>query len=940
MLPLPLALTQQAESRVKGQLSPQEPLFTVLAFSDFVAENLQQHPEWQQNLYDQPPHAQEWQHYERWLEQQRVDVETEAQIMRRLRLFRREMLVRIAWMQILNIATTEQTLQQLSHLAEKLITTAREWCWQQYCSEMGTPCNAEGQVQPLLILGMGKLGGGELNFSSDIDLIFAWPENGSTRGGRREWDNAQFFLRMGQRIIKLLDQPTIDGFVYRVDMRLRPFGESGPLVMSFAALEDYYQEQGREWERYAMVKARLMGEDQPPFTEELQQLLRPFIYRRYIDFSAIQSLRTMKGKIHREVRRRGLKNNIKLGAGGIRECEFIVQVFQLIRGGRERCLQSRSLLTALQAIDTLSLLPSEQVGLLHEGYLFLRRVENLLQSIADQQTQTLPDDDLNRQRLAWAMGFEQWSTFHTHLEQLMMSIHTLFVALIGDEEQSASEEQVENHYQHLWLEIPDLDELQLLTPQLAVDQQQQFLSALQNFHHDIGRRTVGPRGRQALDQLMPMILAEVCPRNDAAATFSRLLQVLLSVASRSTYLELLIQYPGALKHLVRLCAASPMVATQLARHPLLLDELLDPQTLYQPAPNNSYREELREYLLRIPQEDEEQQVEALRQFKLTQQLRIAAADIAGTLPVMKVSDHLTWLAEALLEVVVWQAWQLMVQRYGKPNHLTDEQGPGFAVVGYGKLGGWELGYRSDLDLVFLHDCPANTVTNGERSIEGRQFYLKMAQRIIHLFSTRTASGILYEVDARLRPSGAAGMLVTTFEAFEAYQHNEAWTWEHQALVRARTVFGHPRLQKKFAEIRHHILCQPRDIRQLTTDVAAMREKMLKHLGNKHLPLWDIKADLGGITDIEFLAQYWVLRFATDYPDLTRWSDNVRIVETLSQQGLLTEQNAKALTHAYITLRDALHHLALQGENGGVEEHHFLQERSLTQSVWQQWLASE
>lgn len=939
MLPLPLALLQQAEHRVQGQITPDDPLLAVLAFSDFVADNLQQHPEWQQRLVDQPPCADEWQQYPQWLAQQSVPAETEAQVMRRLRLFRREMLVRIAWMQTLNLATTTQTLQQLSYLAELLIASARDWCWQQCCQEMGTPTNAQGETQPLLILGMGKLGGGELNFSSDIDLIFAWPENGHTVGGRRQLDNAQFFMRMGQRLIKLLDQPTIDGFVYRVDMRLRPFGDSGPLVLSFAALEDYYQEQGREWERYAMVKARLMGTEQPPYSEELQRLLRPFIYRRYIDFSAIQSLRTMKGKIHREVRRRGLKNNIKLGAGGIRECEFIVQVFQLIRGGRERSLQTRSFLTALQSIEDLELLPKQQAQVLHSGYLFLRRLENLLQSIGDQQTQTLPEDELNRQRLAWAMGMEQWSLLVSTLDQVMQDIHAIFVELIGEEE-TCSERPPEHYSHHWWLDAPDLEELQEVTPQLTAEQQQQLLSSLQHFQHDIGRKTVGPRGRQALDQLMPVILAEVTPRADAAATFSRLTEVLLSVASRSTYLELFIQYPGALKHLVRLCAASPMVATELARHPLLLDELLDPQTLYQPAPNNSYREELREYLLRIPQEDEEQQVEALRQFKLTQQLRIAAADIAGTLPVMRVSDHLTWLAEALLDVVVWQAWQLMVQRYGRPNHLTADQGPGFAVVGYGKLGGWELGYRSDLDLVFLHDCPAETVTTGERSIEGRQFYLKMAQRIIHLFSTRTASGILYDVDARLRPSGAAGMLVTTFDAFADYQRQEAWTWEHQALVRARTVFGDQGLQQKFAQIRQSILCRRREVGQLTTEVAEMREKMLKHLGNKHLPKWDIKADQGGIIDIEFLAQYWVLRFAAESPDLTRWSDNVRIIEMLAQQGILTEQSAEALTQAYITLRDTLHHLALQGDDGVVDEQAFMPQRSVTRSAWQQWLEPE
>lgn len=941
MLPLPAELQLQGQQRATSDIASGDPLYAVLAFSDFVAENLQQYPQWREKLQQLSPVADEWQHYGQCLANECSPDEPEAQIMRRLRLFRREMLVRIAWMQILQQATTEQTLQQLSALAEVLIIAARDWCWRQCCLEMGTPCNAAGEAQPLLILGMGKLGGGELNFSSDIDLIFAWPENGTTQGGRREWDNTQFFTRMGQRLIKLLDQPTVDGFVYRVDMRLRPFGDSGPLVMSFPALEDYYQEQGRDWERYAMVKARIMGEDNAQTSCcELQQMLRPFIYRRYIDFSVIQSLRTMKGKIHREVRRRGLKQNIKLGAGGIRECEFIVQVFQLIRGGRERALQSRSFLQALNAIDALQLLPGEQVLQLRHGYLFLRRVENLLQSIGDQQTQTLPEDALNQSRLAWAMDCQNWQELIQQLDHVMANVHTIFVELIGEEAGSDTPVETEDPYQVLWPEGVELDELCELTPQLNPQQQQNFLSTLTNFQHDINRRSVGPRGRQALDQLMPAIFAEVCGRSDADQTFQRLVQVLLSIVTRSTYLELLIEYPGALKHLVRLCAASPMVATQLARHPLLLDELLDPATLYQPAPNNSYREELREYLLRIPQDDEEQQVEALRQFKLTQQLRIAAADIAGTLPVMKVSDHLTWLAEAILEVVVLQAWQSMAQRYGTPTHLTPEQGPGFAVIGYGKLGGWELGYSSDLDLVFLHDCPADVVTDGERSIDGRQFYLKMAQRIIHLFSTRTASGILYEVDARLRPSGAAGMLVTTFSAYEEYQRNEAWTWEHQALVRARTVYADDNLHQKFSHIRNSILSQPRDSKQLTQDVAEMREKMLKHLGNKHLPDWDIKADAGGITDIEFLAQYWVLRFAATHPILTRWSDNVRIFELLAQQAILTVQQAASLTEAYITLRDALHHLALQGESGVVTADRFQAEREATRSCWQQWFLSE
>ncbi|WP_337025593.1 bifunctional [glutamate--ammonia ligase]-adenylyl-L-tyrosine phosphorylase/[glutamate--ammonia-ligase] adenylyltransferase [Pantoea anthophila] len=940
---LPALLRNQAEEAARqlgvplASLSPEEA--AGLAFSDFVLENLQQHPDWWQAMRDQPPQPDEWQHYAAWLNQALSTVDSEASLMRELRLFRRRMLVRVAWMQALQQATTVQSLQQLSVLAEVLISRARDWVWQACCHDFGTPCNADGEAQPLLILGMGKLGGGELNFSSDIDLIFVWPENGTTRGGRRELDNAQFFTRMGQRLIKVLDQPTMDGFVYRVDMRLRPFGDSGPLVMSFAALEDYYQEQGRDWERYAMVKARLMGDDQDRWSLELQQMLRPFVYRRYIDFSVIQSLRNMKGMISREVRRRGLKNNIKLGAGGIRETEFIVQVFQLIRGGRERSLQLRALLPTLEAIKTLALLPAEQVDALREAYLFLRRLENLLQSLGDEQTQTLPEDALHRARLAWAMDCADWATLMTQLDSQMAAVRTIFDELIGEDTPDIDDQRELAEFQVLWQDQLEDSELAPLVPQLSDDQRLSLHQTLEAFRQDISRRTIGPRGRQALDQLMPRLLSEVCLREDAAVTLSRVTPLLLGVLTRSTYLELLTEYHGALRHLIRLCAASPMVASQLARHPLLLDELLDPATLYQPTATDAYRDELRQYLLRIPTEDEEQQLEAVRQFKQAQHLRIAAADIAGTLPVMKVSDHLTWLAEAIIDSVVRQAWTMMVQRYGRPSHLTSEHERGFAVLGYGKLGGWELGYSSDLDLVFLHDCPADAVTDGERSIDGRQFYLRLAQRIMHLFSTRTASGILYEVDARLRPSGAAGMLVSTFDAFDDYQRNEAWTWEHQALVRARVVFGEAALGERFNAIRRAILSQSRSAEALQTEVREMREKMRTHLSNKHKGRWDIKTDAGGITDIEFIAQYLVLRYAAEQPELTRWSDNVRIFELMATYHKMAADEAEALTQAYVTLRDALHHRALQELPGHVEPEAYGAEQQTVLSSWQRWLVT-
>ncbi|WP_105637728.1 bifunctional [glutamate--ammonia ligase]-adenylyl-L-tyrosine phosphorylase/[glutamate--ammonia-ligase] adenylyltransferase [Cronobacter dublinensis] len=943
MTPLSLPLQQHWQAVVErlpfDAAALSDDARAVLTFSDFVREAISAHPDWLHELEAAPPEADEWRHYGVWLQATLADVHDEAALMRALRQFRRRIMTRIAWSQTLARATTQQTLTQLSELAQTLIVAARDWLYTACCREWGTPCNAQGVPQPLMILGMGKLGGGELNFSSDIDLIFAWPESGSTQGGRRELDNAQFFTRLGQRLIKALDQPTQDGFVYRVDMRLRPFGDSGPLVLSFAALEDYYQEQGRDWERYAMVKARIMGDNDDAWSQELRAMLRPFIFRRYIDFSVIQSLRNMKGMIAREVRRRGLTDNIKLGAGGIRETEFIVQVFQLIRGGREPSLQQRSLLPTLTAIEQLHLLTPDDATCLRDAYLFLRRLENLLQSINDEQTQTLPGDALNRARLAWAMGEADWEALTARLERHMAGVRRVFNELIGDEDPTGGEESLTEGWRELWHDALDADDDTPVLSALGAESRMRLLATLADFRKETEKRTIGPRGRQVLDNLMPHLLSAVCASpDDAALALSRVTPLLTGIVTRTTYLELLSEYPGALKHLIRLCAASPMIASQLARYPLLLDELLDPNTLYQPTAMDAYRDELRQYLLRVPDDDEEQQLEALRQFKQAQLLRVAAADIAGTLPVMKVSDHLTWLAEAIIDAVVQQAWGQMVARYGQPKHLRDRDGRGFAVVGYGKLGGWELGYSSDLDLVFLHDCPAEVMTDGEREIDGRQFYLRLAQRIMHLFSTRTSSGILYEVDARLRPSGAAGMLVTTAEAFADYQKNDAWTWEHQALVRARVVYGDKPLQAQFDAIRREVLATPRDGDTLRTDVREMREKMRAHLGNKHRDRFDIKADEGGITDIEFITQFMVLRYAPEQPKLTRWSDNVRILELLAQHDIMREGEAKALTQAYVTLRDELHRRALQELPGHVAQTAFEQEREQVRDSWRRWLA--
>ena len=936
-------LIAQQKEKIISQLSQcdsKEVLdnLNILLQSDFLIDAFYRFPEWLTDIITHPPQADERCFYQQWLNERLASVFDELALMKVLRLFRRYILVRLEWSQLTRTSNEEQILLQLTQLAEVIIVTTRDWLYELSCKEWGTPCNLQGQAQPLLILGMGKLGGGELNFSSDIDLIFTYPQHGQTQGGRRELDNAVFFTRLGQRLIKTLDQITEDGFVYRVDMRLRPLGDGGPLVLSFSAMEDYYQEQGRDWERYAMVKAKILGDQQEPYTKELYQMLKPFVYRRYIDFSVLQSLRNMKSMIEREVRRRGLTNNIKLGAGGIREIEFIVQVFQLIRGGRVVGLQTRSLLTALQVIEQESLLSVNEVDILRENYLFLRRCENLLQAIHDEQTQALPDDELDRIRIATSMNFNDWYEFEFDLAKRMQLNRQVFNQLIGEDtsESVSNSKQYNEQFDDLWVPDLQLSDVTSVLTSYSHDDAEKLYQMLCQFRDDIGKRTIGVRGREILDQLMPRLLELVCTDKNTLVLLSRILHLLVNIVSRTTYLELLLEYPTALKQLIRLCSASPMISEQLAHYPILLDELIDINSLYQTVSPNEYKSELYQYLLRIEVDDEEQQLEALRQFKQMQLLHIAAADVEQVLNTMKVSDHLTYVAESLIDFVVQMAWNQMVARYGKPTHLTDNQ-KGLVIIAYGKLGGWELGYGSDLDLVFLHDCPVDSITNGDKQIDSRQFYLRLVQRIIHLFNVRTSFGILYEVDVRLRPQGDAGLLACSLNAFYDYQMHEAWTWEHQALVRARAVYGEIELIKRFNQIRHDVLCKPREEKVLKTEVREMREKMRTHLGTTEQHRFNLKIDDGGIGDIEFLSQYLVLNYAHQYPKMTTWSDNVRILELAANYQIMDRQEAEQLTKAYIDMRNEIHQLSLQLLPSTVDDSYFKLEKQIVNQSWLKWL---
>lgn len=933
-------------------MSPTIPSNTALDYaismSDFVEKVLQKRPHLLAQWAEQLPSFADCDHYAERLCDALEKVNEESEFYRALREFRYVEMAKLSLCQSLNLATVEAIFERLSILAESLIIAARDWLYVRACAEMGTPQDEQGNPQQLYILGMGKLGGKELNFSSDIDLIFTYPAQGETAGHRRAVDNAKFFTRLGQRLINALDEFTADGFVYRADMRLRPFGESGALALSFAAMEQYYQDQGRDWERYAMIKARVLGATpQDPNIVRLQKLLRPFVYRRYIDFSAIQSLREMKDKIEREVRRRGLKDNIKLGAGGIREVEFIVQVFQLIRGGREIGLQQPSLLAILPELVRLNLMDETQYQALRESYLFLRRVENILQAINDEQTQTLPTDERNQERLIKACRefsvfygqtvvkkqypMENWTDFYRTLQARQHEVRSFFNAFIGSEPENTPDEK------NQWRDFleDDAQEMASVLAESGVQNEDidDILVKLAQFKDGLNHRVIGTRGREVLSRLMPTMLTLIFAQQNYRTLLPRMLYLIEKIASRTTYLELLQENPAALQQVLHLCAHSQLIADQLARHPILLDELLNAEALRHPQPFTQYAAELQQYLLRLPQDDEEQFIDALRQFKQSILLRVAAADILGALPVMKVSDHLTYLAEAMIEAVVNLAWKQISQRFGTPSHLLPDE-KGFLVIGYGKLGGIELGYKSDLDLVFLYQAVDGQTAGGKKVIDNHQFYLRLAQKIVSIFSLNTSAGVLYEVDMRLRPSGDAGLIGCSLSAFAHYQQNESWTWEKQALVRARPVFGEPPLRTEFDRIRHQVLASPRDVALLKQEVLAMREKMYSHSPQTDEGCFNLKTDRGGITDIEFIAQYLMLAYAPQYPQLTQWSDNVRIFEDMAHVGIITEKEGEQLKQAYVDLRNEIHHLNLLGKPAVIENGKFDEVRLFIQAFWQ------
>lgn len=960
---------------------------------------------------------------------------SDIELKKRLRVLRRTRMMPIAWRDLTGRADIEEVFVALSNLAEGIVVQTVDVVRQGLQAVFGNAFDHDGMEMPLLILGMGKLGGGELNFSSDIDLMCCYPYDGTTTGGSRSISHQEYFTKVVQRLSNLLSETTADSFCYRIDLRLRPFGDAGPMVSSFDALSVYYETQGRTWERYALVKAKLIGDHHRwgPYGDELIELLRPFVYRRYLDYGAIESLRKLKHMIEAEVRRRNLVENFKLGSGGIREIEFIAQVFELMRGGRIQELVERSLRKTLRNIAKLQLLPEDVCTHLDECYIYLRRLENITQMLADKQTQSLPNTEKDRLRVTIGMGKKSFEELTTELVKVRELVHQEFVSIMRDDNSSQNDNSTDNV--ELWESTLSAEELEkVLIPMMvepgvilpdtgaaasgvagaavpstgagagtapasaaagvpagssasagrsrstvspfsvlrssrtggmissavmraratsAVNRTAMLNAAatgkedglshtdmavgapaalpspgstrsknsnayalaqgIIQLHHSLARLPVGPIGRETLVRLMPKIIKGVARYKSAPALFNKVSLLLEKVALRTTYLQLLTENDSTREKLLLLLDGNDFAGALISAHPILLDELIAPRYFTAPPRPEEYLAWLNERLLRIDPDDLEEQMEELRLFKKTMVLRIAMSDQSQSLPLMKISDSLTWLAEAILREIALLSWKQTVQKYGPPED-RDINDPGYAIIAYGKLGGIELGYKSDLDMVFIRDDMEGMTegigSNHSGQVSVAMFYQRFMQRFMHLCTTRMSGGVLYDLDMRLRPDGDSGVLMSDLNAYELYQKNRAWTWEHQALVRARAVAGSPKVIEGFNRVRDEVLRTPRDENKLIDDVYAMRMKMRNYLDRSSDMLFDLKQGRGGMVDIEFIAQYLLLREAPKHQDMVLWSDNVRIFDECARLGILTQETTDTLKNAYLAIRECYHRVSL------------------------------
>ncbi len=810
---------------------------------------------------------------------------------RQLRRYRAAASTRLVWRDVLGLDDVDATLAGSTRLAETCLRLALDALEAQFAQRHGVVRDAAGRVQRLVVYGLGKLGGGELNFSSDIDLVYAFESSGESDGAR-PLAAEDYFARLGQQLAKLLDEVTAYGFCHRVDLRLRPFGNAGRIALSFAAMEQYFQREGRDWERYAWQKARPVAGDIAA-GERFLDTLRPFVYRRYLDYGALDGLRAMKAAIAADVARRELVDDIKRGPGGIREIEFLAQALQLIRGGRDSTLREPRLLPALHALVEARQVAPEEGAALADAYRFLRRLENRLQMLADAQTHALPTVELPQLRIARGLGYGDWPALREALDAHRARVALEFGALLAPRETRRAPAA----FAAYWEALPNDGDAAPLSDAGFADAQA-LDAMLRDFVRAPRVRDLSDAARARLDRVMPALLQAAADATRPDAALRRVLALLHNILRRTSYLALLDEQPQALARLVDAVARSALLAERVAAYPLLLDELLDARGGADALPGRDALRGECDAAVAAVEDDIETALQALNEKRHALGFRIALATLDGRQPAADSVRQLAWLADAVVAVVLRLARQDLRQTHG------DLPGARFAVLGYGSLGGEEIGFGSDLDLVFLFDADADVQSSGTRSLDAPRWSARLAQKVVALLGSVTGAGKLYEVDVRLRPDGAKGLLVSTLSSFADYQHERAWTWEHQALVRARCVAGDDSLCAEFERVRNAVLSRPRDADKLREDVSAMRQRMRGELDRSSAARFDLKQGEGGLVDLEFLLQYLVLRGAAHAPALCIPRATPALIDAARAAGALDPASAQSLHAAHAALSDA------------------------------------
>ncbi|MBS0287590.1 MAG: bifunctional [glutamate--ammonia ligase]-adenylyl-L-tyrosine phosphorylase/[glutamate--ammonia-ligase] adenylyltransferase [Proteobacteria bacterium] len=895
---------------------PSDPVFLkglwlTLAASDYVTNMFCQYPSWPVDFIQEAKKSYSEQDFLNEWQTTAKAIHDEVTLMKALRQFRHKAVTRIIWRELLALCTFEEHLLELSNLADVCIKVAVEFLYEQACVKWGTPYNEQQQAQPLVVLAVGKLGAQELNLSSDVDLIFTYPDDGYTSGVARKITNLQFFTKLGQQLIKVLANITDEGFVYRVDMRLRPHGQSGSLVLNFNAIENYYQFHGRDWERYALIKARVITGDSKN-AQKLMSLLHPFVYRRYLDYGAFESLRQMHDLVAQEVKRKQLQKDIKMGPGGIRQIEFLAQAFQLIRGGQNPAFQHRQLLIVLSRLAKAGYVEKNVGHDLERAYIFLRKSEHRLQLFKDEQTHALPKNPLDRARLYFTMGFPSWAEYQTALKRHLFHVSTYFNVISSAPASAEKADVQKTEFALIWFNLNEPETPRHLE-KMGYHDAFKIQQLLLNFRESRTCQNLKKHASVRLDKIMPVLIAKIAKQDNAALVIERMLRFMQSIAKRSAYLALLLENPKALDYLINIAQKSEWVFAKICDYPVLIDELLSPPFLGEMLDKSHLEKELDLRMNWLSPMDLEGQMDHLRQFKLAYYLQIALLEMDEKYTKNDLMTILNNIVEVILNKVYELSLEFMIRHYQLTVSTSQlkEKMP-FGIVAYGKLGARELSYQSDLDLVFLYDMQAEDVLESQNKfISNEEFSLRLAQRIIHILSTHTSAGTLYEVDVRLRPGGSAGLLVSSFGAFKKYLHEQAWTWEHQALVKARLVVGPNNLAIAFENLRQEILTKARSKVALKQEISKMREKM--HEQHRFIRN-EIKMVKGGFADVDFIAQYYMLLKAHDFPHLIKQRSALGILQELLANKLIDKNEATMLIQALLAYQKHIRRKIFQDQD--------------------------